>query len=75
MPVRLTRHALTRARQRRIPLSMIEETHRDPDLTRPSRTDQSREIRSRRYSDQVIEIVVDLTDESVVSVWYKVLNG
>ncbi len=72
MLVRLTRHARIRARQRRIPLSVIEEIHRDPEWTRPSRTDQSREIRSRRYSDQVIEIVVDLTDGSVVSVWYKV---
>lgn len=71
MSVRLTRHARGRARQRRIPLGLVFEVYVDPDDVRPSQTSPGREIRSRAYDDQVIEIVVDLVDGAVVSVWRK----
>lgn len=69
MEIRLTGHARRRAARRRIPIGLIEEVYRDPDETRPSETAPDREIRSRRYDGQVLEIVVDLADGSVVSVW------
>ena len=69
MPIRLTRHARKRAARRRIPMELIEEVYRDPDEARPSATAPDREVRSRLYDRQQIEIVVDLGDGSVVSVW------
>jgi hypothetical protein len=71
MSVRLTRHARDRARQRRIPLALALEVYADPDDVRPSKTSPGREIRRRAYDDQVIEIVVDLVDGAIVSVWRK----
>lgn len=69
MPMRLTRHARKRVARRRIPMELIEQVYRDPDETRPSATAPDREVRSRLYDRQRIEIVVDLGDGSVVSVW------
>lgn len=74
MAIRLTRHARRRARQRGIPVDLIEEVYRDPDIRRPSRAGQDREIRSRRYHRQVVEIVVDLSDGSVVTVWARAVR-
>ena len=47
------------------------EGYKEPDDVRPSRTAPDREVRSRVYDDQVIEIVVDLTDDAIVSTWRK----
>ena len=52
-------------------MTVIELVYRDPDQSRPSMTAPDREIRTRRYHGQVIEIVVDLTDGSVVSAWVR----
>ena len=71
MAKRLTRHAIDRARQRHIPLEVIEEVCDDPDSVRPSGRRLAREIRSRTYGDEVIEVVVDTTDGTVVTVWRR----
>jgi hypothetical protein len=43
----------------------------DPDGVHPSgvRHAPDREVRWRRYDDQVVEIVVDLIDDTIVSAW------
>jgi len=69
-PFRLTRHARTRARRRHIPISIVAEVYSDPDDVRPAEV-QDRELRTRLYDRQVIEVVVDLVDGSVVSVWAR----
>lgn len=71
MAVRLTRHARMRARRRQLPLEVIDQVYREPDHIRQSQTAPDREIRSRTYDDQVIEIVVDTVDGSVVTVWHR----
>jgi Domain of unknown function (DUF4258) len=71
MSVRLTPHARQRARQRRIALLLVVEVYNEPDDVRPSQAAPDREIRSRAYDDRVIEIVVDLTDDVVVTVWSR----
>jgi hypothetical protein len=67
---RLTRHARKRARARHIPVEIIAAVYADPDGVRPSGL-PDREVRSRRYDWQVIEVVVDVVDGSVVSVWAR----
>ena len=71
MSVRLTRHARQRALQRRIPIHLIRDVFTEPDDVRPSLTTPGREIRARIYDDDVIEIVIDVADERVVTVWRK----
>ena len=58
-------------RQRRIPIVVALETYRDPDGTLPGQSEgrESREIRWRRYDQQVVEIVVDTSDGAIVSAW------
>lgn len=58
-------------RQRRIPIGVALETYRDPDGTRLGQPDGrgGREIRWRRYDQQVVEIVVDLSDGAIISAW------
>ena len=43
----------------------------DPDDTRESMHDELREIRARWFGDEGIEIVVDVSDGRVVTVWRK----
>ena len=50
-----------------LPLPLLLEVYRDPDWVRPSRAADGREIRSRTYDDQVIEIVVDTAEGTVVT--------
>jgi hypothetical protein len=49
----------------------VRETREDPDGSFPSpeRHGPDRETRWRRYDGVVIKVVVDLTDDSTVSVW------
>ncbi len=58
-------------RLRRIPIAVALETYRDPDGTLPGQPEGrgSREIRWRRYDQQVVEIVVDTSDGAIVSAW------
>ncbi len=58
-------------RQRHIPLAWVMAVYDDPDGIEAdvSRHVTDREIRWRLYDDQLIEIVVDLTDGTIVSAW------
>jgi len=69
-PLRLTRHARRRARNRHIPIAVIAEVYADPDDVRPAGL-PDRALRSRLYDRQVIVVVVDLVDGAVVSVWAR----
>lgn len=50
---------------------MIKLTYDDPDSIRPSEDDDLREIRTRWFAEQGIEVVVDVYDGRVVTVWRK----
>jgi hypothetical protein len=67
----MSRHALREARRENIPLEMIAATYHDPDMRRPSLHDELREIRTRWFGQQGIEIVVDISDGRVVTVWLR----
>ena len=56
---------------RHIPEGLVREVGDDPDdsYSSPERHGSDREVRWRRYDDQVVKVVVDLTDNSIVSVW------
>ena len=68
-PSLLSRHALREARRERITLALIKLTYEDPDSIRPSNDDELREIRTRWFADEGIEVVVDVYDGRVVTVW------
>ena len=67
----MSRHAVREAGRERIPLEMIKLTYEDPDSIRPSEDDDLREIRTRWFAEQGIEVVVDVYDGRVVTVWRK----
>jgi hypothetical protein len=50
---------------------MVAEAYADPDDTRASDHDSLRQIRTRWFGDHGIEIVVDLSDGRVVTVWRR----
>jgi hypothetical protein len=58
-------------RARHIPQDVVMQVYEDPDDTylSPERYAPDRQVRWRRYDDQVVEIVVNLIDGSVVSAW------
>lgn len=58
-------------RGEKIPAQMVVLTYEDPDDTRPSSHDDQREVRTRWFGDEGIEIVVDVLDGRVVTVWRK----
>jgi len=70
-PSLMSRHAAREAARERIPLEMIGSTYEDPDSIRPSTHDQLREIRTRWFRDAAVEVVVDVDDGRVVTVWRK----
>ena len=70
-PDLMSRHAERGARREKIPLEMIRQTYEDPDTSRPSDDDELREIRTRWFGEQGIEVVVDVDDGRVVTVWRK----
>ena len=65
----MSRHALREARREKIPLEMIKLTYEDADTLRPSDDDELREIRTRWFAEQGIEVVVDVHDGRVVIMW------
>lgn len=73
MAFRITRHARKRMRRRHIPEPLVRDTYEDPDYREPTAL-RDREIRWRVYDGQKVEIVVDLADGSVVSVWITQVN-
>lgn len=50
---------------------MIRRCYAEPDETRPSDHDELREIRTRWFGDEGVEVVVDVDDGRVVSVWRR----
>jgi hypothetical protein len=68
---RITRHARQRMRVRHGPEAVVREVCDDPDdsYSSPERHGLDREVRWRRYDGQVVKVVVDLADGSIVSVW------
>jgi len=58
-------------RVRHVPEAVVHEVCEDPDGSYSSheRHGPNREVRWRRYDGVVIKVVVDLTDDSIVSVW------
>jgi hypothetical protein len=68
MAFRISGYARKRMHQRHVPEDLVTETYEDPDGTDPTH-DPDREVRWRMYDGQRIEIVIDLIDGSVVSVW------
>lgn len=67
----LTRHAWREMQREKIPAEMILQTFQDPDDIRRSDHDDLREIRTRWFGDEGIEIVVDTLDSRVVTVWRR----
>lgn len=70
-PGLMSGHATREARRERIPLEMIRQTYDDPDSVRRSEQDELREIRTRWFAEQGVEVVVDVYDGRVVTVWRK----
>lgn len=56
-----------------ITISEMEDTYVWPDLTRPSTHDEQREIRTRYFGPDAIEVVVDTVDGRIVTVWRKAI--
>ena len=74
--MRITGYARHRMRQRHIPEAVVVEVYEDPDGSFLSALAHrpDRQVRWRRYDGQVVEIVVDLLDGSVVSAWITLVN-
>jgi hypothetical protein len=70
-PNLMSGHATREARRERIPVEMIRLTYEDPDSVRPSDHDELREIKTRWFAAEGVEVVVDVVDGRVVSVWRK----
>lgn len=70
-PDLMSRHAIREARRERIPLSRIAAAYDDPDDVRASTHDPDREIRSRWFGEEGVEVVVDRSDGRVVTVWRR----
>lgn len=67
----MSRHAWREAGREKIPTEMIAQTHDDADDRRASDHDELREVRSRWFGDQGVEVVVDTHDGRVVTVWRR----
>lgn len=70
-PELMSRHAWREAGREKIPIEMISQTYDDPDDRRTSQHDELREVRTRWFGQQGIEVVVDTEDGRVVTVWRK----
>ncbi|MEO6349827.1 MAG: hypothetical protein ABIP53_04170 [Candidatus Limnocylindrales bacterium] len=70
-PALVNRHAWREAKREKIPTEMIGLAYDDPDDVRPSDHDELREIRSRWFGAQGIEVVVDVDNARVITVWRR----
>ena len=70
-PSLLVRHAWREARREKIPIEMIGFAYDDPDEVQTSDHDELREVRSRWFGTQRVEIVVDTDNGRVITVWRK----
>lgn len=68
-PSLMSPHATREGRREKISIEMIRLTYEDPDRVRPSEHDELREIRTRWFADEGVE--VDVQDGRVVTVWRK----
>ena len=68
-PSLMSGHAIREAKREKIPIEMIRLTYDDPDSVRRSDHDELREIRTRWFAAEGVEVVVDVDDGRVVSVW------
>ena len=50
---------------------MIRLTYEEPDSVRPSEHDELRDIRTRWFAAEGVEVVVDVYEGRVVTVWRK----
>jgi hypothetical protein len=68
---RITDDTRNRMLQRRIPEDVMLRVYEDPGGVYASGVHHApdREVRWRRYDDQVVEIVIDLIDDTIVSAW------
>ena len=73
-PGLMSRHAVREAERERIPIDMIAQAYEDPDDTRLSDDDEMREIRTRWFGEEGVEIVVDADDGRIVTTWRKGLK-
>ena len=64
-------HAWREARREKIPIQMIGLAYDDPDEVHPSDHDDLREVRSRWFGAQGVEIVVDIDNGRVITVWRR----
>jgi hypothetical protein len=73
MPFRelLSAHACREARREGIRLIEMEATYLDPDAVRRSTHDEEREIRTRWFGEEAVEVVVDRIDGRVVTTWRR----
>ena len=55
--VLMSRHAWREMQREKIPVEMVLQTYEDPDETRSSDHDELREIRTRWFDEEVIEVV------------------
>lgn len=69
--VLLSGHAWGKVRRGKMPIEMVLLPYEDPDDTRSSDHDELREIRTRWFGDEAIEVVVDTLDGRVVTVWRR----
>jgi len=70
----MSRHAWREMQREKIPVEMVLRTYEDPDETRSSDHDELREIRTRWFGEEGIEMVVDTMDARVVTVWRRGLK-
>jgi hypothetical protein len=69
--VLMSRHAWREMRREKIPVQMVLRAYEDPDEARRSDHDDLREIRTRWFGEEGIEIVVDTLDGRIVTVWRR----
>jgi hypothetical protein len=69
MPFRdlVSAHALHEARREGISVDEMEAAYVDPDAVRLSAHDEEREIRTRWFGEEALEVVVDRIDGRVVT--------
>ena len=70
-PELMIQHARREAKREKIPTDMIALTYEDPDDVGPSDHDDLREVRSRWFGDQGLELVVDTENGRIITVWRR----
>jgi hypothetical protein len=76
LPPRITGYTRAKMRRRHIPEFVVLDVYGEPDGAYEDAAEHGpdREIRWRVYDAQRVEIVVDLVDDTIVSVWITQVN-